>query len=324
MPPDLSASPEVDEVFATFRVAALLPPESLGAYVISMTERPSDVLAVELLQKEARTRSPQRVVALFETMSALDAAGRTIADLLAILVSRAVSGPAGSDGRLLGLGEKDGGRLAASWALYKAGIARRSCRSAGVEPTLFHGRGGSVGRGGGPTYLAIQSQAPGSVDLRLRVTEQGEMVQAKFGMPGLALRTLELYVTATLDSSLAPPAPPQTAWRARMDALAEHARTSYRAVVYETEGFVDYFRAATPESELEDLTIGSRPARRREGGGVETLRAIPWVFAWTQTRLMLPSWLGVGEALDAADRRAPPRSSRRCTRSGRSSGPRSI
>jgi len=301
VPPDLSASPEVDEVFATFRVAALLPPESLGAYVISMTERPSDVLAVELLQKEARTRSPQRVVALFETMSALDAAGRIIADLLAIPWYRARC--QGRQEVMVGYSDsaKDGGRLAASWALYKAQESLvASCRAADVELTLFHGRGGSVGRGGGPTYLAIQSQAPGSVDLRLRVTEQGEMVQAKFGMPGLALRTLELYVTATLDSSLAPPAPPQTAWRVRMDALAEHARTSYRAVVYETEGFVDYFHAATPESELEDLTIGSRPARRRAGGSVETLRAIPWVFAWTQTRLMLPSWLGVGEALDAA------------------------
>ncbi len=196
---------------------------------------------------------------------------------------------------------KDGGRLAASWALYKAqeDLVAAS-RASGVELTLFHGRGGSVGRGGGPTYLAIQSQPPGSVDGRLRVTEQGEMVQAKFGLPGLAFRTLELYTAATLDATLSPPAPPEPAWRARMDGLADRARLAYRGVVYDTPRFIDYFRAATPAPQLEDLTIGSRPARRRNGGGVETLRAIPWVFAWTQTRLMLPSWLGVGEALDEA------------------------
>jgi phosphoenolpyruvate carboxylase len=125
------------------------------------------------------------------------------------------------------------------------------------------------------------------------------MVQAKFGLPGLALRTLELYTTGTLDATLSPPAAPEPAWRVRMDALADTARQAYREVVYETPGFVDYFRAATPAPQLEDLTIASRPARRSGGGGgVETLRAIPWVFAWTQTRLLLPSWLGVGEALD--------------------------
>src|SRR5262249_45568228 len=174
-----------------------------------------------------------------------------------------------------------------SWALYKAQESLvQSCRSAGVELTLFHGRGGSVGRGGGPTYLAIQSQPPGSVDLRLRVTEQGEMGQAKFGLPGLARRTLEVYITATPDASLAPPAPPQPQWRARMDQLAETARTAYRTVVYGTPGFVEYFQTATPVGELGDLTIASRPARRRTEGGIETLRAIPWVFAWTQTRLL--------------------------------------
>ena len=181
-----------------------------------------------------------------------------------------------------------------------------------MELTLFHGRGGSVGRGGGPTYLAIQSQPPGSVDGRLRVTEQGEMIQAKFGLPGLALRTLELYTTATLEATLAPPAPPQPAWRARMDALAEHRADGVsRASSTRRRGSSTTSAPRRPRRELEDLTIGSRPARRRAGGGVETLRAIPWVFAWTQTRLMLPSWLGVGEALDEARRRrAPPRSSR--------------
>jgi phosphoenolpyruvate carboxylase len=301
IPDDLQASPDVREVLETFRIAAELPSESIGAYVISMAMQPSDVLAVELLQKEAHIPVPQRVVPLFETMKALDDASTIMRDLLAIPWYRERCG--GRQEVMVGYSDsaKDGGRLAASWQLYKAqeGLVE-TCLAAGVELTLFHGRGGSVGRGGGPTYLAIQSQPPGSVDGRLRVTEQGEMIQAKFGLPGLALRTMELYTAATLDATLTPPAPPQPAWRTRMDVLAANARDAYRTVVYETPRFIEYFRTATPELELEDLTIASRPARRRTGGGVDTLRAIPWVFAWTQTRLLLPSWLGVGEALTAA------------------------
>jgi phosphoenolpyruvate carboxylase len=301
IPPDLPASPAVHEVLDTFRVAAVSPDGSLGAYIISMAAEPSDVLAVELLQKAAGAAAPLRVVPLFETMASLERAGATVAGLLQVPWYRARCG--GRQEVMVGYSDsaKDGGRLAASWALYKAQeeiVA--ACRSARVELTLFHGRGGSVGRGGGPTYLAIQSQPPGSVDGRLRVTEQGEMVQAKFGLPGLAFRTLELYTTATLDATLVPPAPPQPAWRTRMDRLADDARDAYRTLVYDTPEFIDYFRTATPEPQLEDLTIASRPARRRTGGGVETLRAIPWVFAWTQTRLLLPSWLGVGEAIDQA------------------------
>jgi phosphoenolpyruvate carboxylase len=303
IPVDLDASAEVREVLDTFRAAATIAPGSLGAYVISMALAPSDVLAVELLQKEARLSPPLRVVPLFETMDALREAGATLRRLLAVPWYRERCG--GRQEVMVGYSDsaKDGGRLAASWALYTAqeDLVAVS-REAGIELTLFHGRGGSVGRGGGPTYLAIQSQPPGSVYGRLRVTEQGEMVQAKFGLPGLAFRTLELYTAATLDATLAPPSPPEPAWRSRMDALADDARRAYRGVVYDTPAFIDYFRTATPAPELEDLTIASRPARRRSGGGVETLRAIPWVFAWTQTRLLLPSWLGVGEALDAARR----------------------
>jgi phosphoenolpyruvate carboxylase len=171
-----------------------------------------------------------------------------------------------------------------------------------VALTLFHGRGGSVGRGGGPTYLAIRSQPPGSVQGRLRVTVQGEMIQAEFGLPGIALRTLEVYTTATLDATLAPSPAPRPEWRRVMQLMAEASVRGYRQVVYETPRFVDYFRAATPEVELGDINIGSRPARR--GGakkGVESLRAIPWQFAWTQNRLLLPAWLGVDDALRAGD-----------------------
>jgi phosphoenolpyruvate carboxylase len=184
------------------------------------------------------------------------------------------------------------------------------CREAGVELTLFHGRGGSIGRGGGPTYIAIHSQPPGSIQGRLRVTEQGEMIQAQFGLPEIATRTLEVYTTATLDATLAPGAPPRATWREAMDRLAETARRTYREVVYEHPTFVPYFRSATPEVELGAVPIGSRPARRSLGGGgesagegVESLRAIPWVFAWTQTRLHLPAWLGTGESLSEATAR---------------------
>jgi phosphoenolpyruvate carboxylase len=241
------------------------------------------------------------VVPLFEQVDALRGAADTIRGLLATPEYRTLI-----DGRqevMIGYSDsaKDGGRLAANWALYTAQEELVSvAKDAGVELTLFHGRGGSVSRGGGPTYLAIQSQPPGSIDGRLRVTEQGEMIQAQFGLPEIATRTLELYTTATLDATLAPTAAPPDHWRRQMGLLASAAQQAYRAVVYDEPEFVPYFRAATPEVELGAMPIGSRPARRTSSGGVETLRAIPWVFAWTQTRLLLPTWLGTGEALAQA------------------------
>jgi phosphoenolpyruvate carboxylase len=199
---------------------------------------------------------------------------------------------------------KDAGRFAAAWELYKAQEQIVAvCREAGVELTLFHGRGGSVGRGGGPTYLAIQSQPPGSVDGRLRVTVQGEMIQAEFGLIGIALRTLEVYTTATLDATLTPAESPKPEWRDAIQTMADASAHAYRRVVYETPEFLDYFRAATPEVELGQINIGSRPARRGAQKGVESLRAIPWQFAWTQNRLLLPSWLGVDDAIEAGPRK---------------------
>ncbi|MBA3232174.1 MAG: phosphoenolpyruvate carboxylase [Acidobacteria bacterium] len=294
--------PEDRDVIETFRTAASLSPESFGAYVISMAQAPSDVLAVELLQQLAGCHL--RTVPLFEQLDDLGAAADTMSALLSIPWYRARIGD--SQEVMIGYSDsaKDGGRLSANWALYRAQEALVDvCRRAGVELTLFHGRGGSVGRGGGPTYLAIQSQPPGSVEGRLRVTEQGEMIQAQFGLPDIALRTLEVYTTAALDATLTPPVTLPSSWRETMDRLAVTARATYRAIVHEHPAFVPYFRAATPEPELATLPIGSRPARRpRKGdaGGVESLRAIPWVFAWTQTRLLLPTWLGSGEALAAA------------------------
>jgi phosphoenolpyruvate carboxylase len=303
IPRELALDDDAREDLATFRAIATIPRDSLGAYVITMASQPSDVLAVALLQKEAGVPDPLRVVPLFETIADLRGAGATMASLLRIEWYR--DAIRGRQEVMVGYSDssKDSGRFTAAWELFQAQeqiVA--ACKEAGVELTLFHGRGGSVGRGGGPTYLAIASQPPGSVDGRLRVTVQGEMIQAEFGLVGIALRTLEVYTTATLDATLAPSPAPRDEWRAMMQQMSNAAARSYRALVYETPRFLEYFRAATPEVELGEINIGSRPARRGSAKrGVESLRAIPWQFAWTQNRLLLPSWLGVDDALAAAD-----------------------
>ncbi len=301
IPWDLQAPASVVDVLDTFRVAKEIGPDALGAYVISMARQPSDVLAVELLQKAVGNTTPQRVAPLFETVDDLDSAASTMRQLYSIPWYRRRIG--GSQEIMIGYSDsaKDGGRLAANWALYQAQEEVVAvCEEFNIHPTLFHGRGGTVARGGGPTHLAIQSQPAGSIKGTLRVTEQGEMIQAKFGNPRVTVRTLETYVAATVEATLAPPRKPEPAWRARMEVLADTSCDAYRAVVREEPRFVEYFRQVTPEVELGSLNIGSRPARRRKSGGIETLRAIPWIFAWTQNRLCLPSWLGVGDALGQA------------------------
>jgi len=315
VPPELwhgETAPEaIRDVLHAFKVAARQPPGVLGAYVISMAGPPSDVLAVELLQREARmacatsTSGPaQRVVPLFETEADLASGGDAIRALLGIPWVRDRIRDAHADCLEVMIGysdsAKDAGRLGAAWALYRGQEDLvEACRESGVKLTLFHGRGGSVGRGGGPTHAAILCQPPGSIQGSLRVTEQGEVIQAKYGRPGIAVRTLEITTTAVLEATLLGGRAPKDSWRARMDRLGETSKNAYHGVVRHEPRFVPYFRSATPEQELGMLNIGSRPARRRAGGGVESLRAIPWVFAWTQTRLLLPAWLGVGAALDA-------------------------
>jgi phosphoenolpyruvate carboxylase len=304
IPPGLQVTPEVQDVLDTFSMIARLPASSLGAYVISMTSRASDVLAVVLLQALAGIDRPLRVVPLFETSRDLQNAGPVLDALLSRDVYR--ERIAGHQEVMIGYSDsaKDSGRLAAGWDLYKAqeaivAVARRRA----VTVTLFHGRGGSVGRGGGPTSLALKSQPPGSLDGGLRVTEQGEMLQALFGLPDVAVRTLEIYTTGTLEAGLGRAPDVKPAWRACMDRLRDDARQAYRGLVYEHPRFVDYFHAATPEGEIGALHIGSRPARRSPGASVDALRAIPWQFAWTQTRLLLGAWLGVEDALDRAGAR---------------------
>ena len=302
VPPQLEASPEVQDVFDTFRMLARLPSGSLGAYIITMASVPSDVLAVELLQREFGVARPLRVVPLVETANDLRQAGSMLRQLLSVPWYRERIN--GHQEVMIGYSDsaKDVGRFGAAWELYKAQEAIvEACRATGVRVTLFHGRGGSVGRGGGPTYIAIQSQPPGSVEGRIRVTEQGEMIQAKFGLEEIAVRTLEIYTTATLEASRMPVRKPTAAERERMEAIAFASRMGYRGVVYDHPRFVEYFRAVTPEPELSLLNIGSRPSRRPGGrAGVESLRAIPWQFAWTQNRLLLASWLGVDVAIGDA------------------------
>ncbi len=301
IPPGLSPSPDVRDVLETFQTIARTPYESLGSYIVTMTRQASDVLIVELLQKEMGVERPLRVVPLLETAADLRRARHILDALLAIPWYRA---------RINGLQEvmvgysdsaKDVGRLSAGWELFKAQEAIvEACRRHGVRPLLFHGRGGSVGRGGGPTYLALQSQPSGTVDGRLRVTEQGEMIQALFGLPEIALRTLEIYTSGTLESWLVPGGAPRDGWRDCMERLSSDACSSYRHFVADEPTFPDYFRSSTPQAELEEINIGSRPARRQAGAGLAGLRAIPWQFAWTQTRLLLASWLGLDEALERA------------------------
>ncbi len=245
------------DVLETFRMLATIPSDALGAYVITMASQPSDVLAVALLQKEAGIERPLRVVPLFETVEDLRTAGNTMAALFGDDVWRGWAG----DWQEVMIGYSDSakgsGRLAAAWELYKGQedlVA--AAREGGVELTLFHGRGGTVGRGGGPTWLAIASQPPGSIDGRLRVTVQGEMIQAQFGLVGIAERNLELYTTATVEATIAPAPPARPEWREAMEQLADVSQRVYREIVFETPEFIPYFRAATPEGELAELNIG--------------------------------------------------------------------
>ncbi len=300
LPAHFRAGDDTTEVLATCREVANAPAASLGSYVISMAGAASDVLAVQLLLKEAGLQRPMRVVPLFETLADLDNAGPAIEQLLSLPGYRSrLHGP---QEVMIGYSDsaKDAGTTAAAWAQYRAQEKLvEICREHQVELLLFHGRGGTVGRGGGPAHAAILSQPPGSVAGRFRTTEQGEMIRFKFGLPDIAEQNLNLYLAAVLEATLQPPPPPAPAWRKMMDHLAADGVDAYRAVVREHPQFVEYFRQATPEQELGRLPLGSRPAKRREGG-VESLRAIPWIFAWTQTRLMLPAWLGWEAALSKA------------------------
>ena len=301
LPPGWEGEPETMEVMDTCRVVAMQAESALGAYVISMAREASDVLAVLLLLREAGCKRCIPVCPLFETLADLENSGPVVSALLAEPWYQDYI--AGAQMVMIGYSDsaKDAGVLSAAWSQYRAQeTLLEVCATQGVELTLFHGRGGTIGRGGAPAHAALLSQPPGSLRNGLRVTEQGEMIRAKLGATSMATKTLALYASAILKANLMTPPEPRPEWREQMNRLATDSCDSYRKLVRDNADFVNYFRQATPEQELASLPLGSRPARRNSGGGIESLRAIPWIFAWSQNRLMLPAWLGAGAALASA------------------------
>ncbi|MGX2951023.1 phosphoenolpyruvate carboxylase [Ursidibacter sp. B-7004-1] len=298
IPTNWTPSPETQEILATCKVVAEQPEGVISAYVISMAREASDVLAVHLLLKESGCKTTIPVAPLFETLDDLDRCEKVMTSLFNIGWYRGVI----NNKQMVMIGysdsAKDAGMLAASWAQYRAQEALVNlCEKFNIELTLFHGRGGTIGRGGAPAHAALLSQPPRSLKNGLRVTEQGEMIRFKLGLPAVAVESLDLYASAILEANIFPPPEPQQTWRNVMDQGSAISCEIYRNIVRGEPDFVPYFRAATPELELSKLPLGSRPAKRNPNGGVESLRAIPWIFAWMQNRLMLPAWLGAGAAL---------------------------
>lgn len=298
LPRDWEPSEPVKEVLDTCKIIAAQPREAFGAYVISMARTASDVLAVHLLLQESGCPYRMDVCPLFETLDDLNNAEAVITQLMSIDLYRGFI----QNHQMVMIGysdsAKDAGVMAAGWAQYHAMESLvRVAEEAGVELTLFHGRGGTIGRGGAPAHAALLSQPPKSLKGGLRVTEQGEMIRFKLGLPEVAVNSFNLYASAVLQANLLPPPEPKQEWRDLMNVLSEVSCEAYRAVVRGEPDFVPYFRQATPELELGKLPLGSRPAKRNPNGGVESLRAIPWIFSWSQNRLVLPAWLGAGEAI---------------------------
>jgi phosphoenolpyruvate carboxylase len=284
-------------------------------YIISHTETLSDLLEVALLQKETgmmrgiwgsqKIELDLNIVPLFETIADLRHAPMIMGQWLSLLGIRHVLRYQGSEQEImLGYSDsnKDGGFLTSNWELYKAEVSLVELFSqAKIKLRLFHGRGGTVGRGGGPTYQAIMAQPHGTVDGQIRLTEQGEIIGNKYSDPKVGRQHLETLIAATIDASLLPQdsldAKKRRAFESIMEDLSTTAMTSYRSLVYETPGFADYFFSATPISEIAELNIGSRPAARKATRRIEDLRAIPWGFSWGQCRLLLPGWFGLGSAI---------------------------
>jgi phosphoenolpyruvate carboxylase len=266
---------------------------------------------VGLVTPGAKPSSRLQIVPLFETIEDLRQAPRTMRQWFALPAARAlVESLGGMQEVMLGYSDsnKDGGYVTSNWELYKAETSLVELfRESGVRLRFFHGRGGTVGRGGGPSYDAILAQPPGSVQGELRLTEQGEVIASKYANREIGRRNLEALFAATVRATLdEAPHVGHESFHAAMEELSAEAMRAYRDLVYGTEGFVEYFRATTPIVEIGELNIGSRPAARRNSQRIEDLRAIPWVFSWAQCRVMLPGWYGFGAAVSAfVSRRGP-------------------
>ena len=294
---------------------------ALPTCIISNTNSVSDILEAAVLLREAGLLRPGQVgdnapvldvniAPLFETIDDLRRAGAMMDRLLGLPAYRAlIAGRGDLQEVMLGYSDsnKDGGYVTSNWELYRATLDLvHVCEKHTVKLRLFHGRGGTVGRGGGPSYDAILAQPPGSVNGQIRITEQGEVIASKYSDAEIGLRNLETLVAATLEASLLKaakgavhPSFERPEWRAAMEEISAGSFAAYRALVYETPGFVDFFRDVTPIGEIAELNIGSRPAARRATNRIEDLRAIPWVFSWSLSRIMLPGWYGFGTAVEA-------------------------
>jgi len=286
--------------------------DALGNYIVSMTNGVSDLLEAALLLKESGLLDPGdeprlhlNLIPLFETIDDLRNSSQVMEKLFSEPYYRALlKSRADVQEVMLGYSDsnKDGGFLTANWELYKAevGLVNVFARHK-ITLRLFHGRGGTVGRGGGPSYNAILSQPPGSVAGQIRITEQGEVIASKYSDPEIGRRNLETLVAATLEATLLASedhSHDHPGYYDALEAMSGNAYAAYRALVYETPGFVEFFRSATPIAEIADLNVGSRPASRRKSDRIEDLRAIPWVFSWSLARIMLPGWYGFGSAVE--------------------------
>ena len=289
---------ENKEVWSTFKVLATQPKECLGAYVISMTSSASDILSVMFLQKEANIENRLRVVPLFETLDDLINAKPIMEKLFSLKWYRKDINH--KQEIMIGYSDssKDAGKLSASWNQYKLQQEIiKLAKKYKIDITFFHGRGGSAGRGGGPIQATLRSQPAGSVNGKIRITDQGEVIQQKYGYEPLAKYNLCSYIGSVMEATLNPPPKPKDSWVKLIQSMSEISTSSYRKNINQSSDFIRYFKTVTPHMALGKLSIGSRPSKRKNVDNINSLRAIPWVFAWTQIRLMLPAWLGTAEAL---------------------------
>ncbi len=289
---------ENKEVWNTFKQIAKTPIECLGAYVISMTSIASDILSVYFLQMQARNKNLLRVVPLFETLDDLKNANSVMSNLFKLPWYRKMI--KSKQEVMIGYSDssKDAGKLSASWHQYKLQEELRNlAKKYKIDLVFFHGRGGSPGRGGGPIQATLKSQPSGTVNGKIRITDQGEVIQQKYGYKPLAEYNLCSYIGSVMDASLNPPPRSKTNWRELIQKMSEISTSSYRKYLNQSQDFIRYFKTVTPHKSLGKLAIGSRPTKRKNVDNIQSLRAIPWVFAWTQIRLMLPAWLGTTEAL---------------------------